>query len=211
MSMTYIDFRNAIGFKESSNRYDVINPLGYLGRYQFGTARLSDFGLCARKTGTTGFGNDDFDWVAPFTQSNFLASPALQDACFDLHVWRFQELISKQYGGRLGDMSNGIVVLMSGAVACCHLLGQGGLDDFFKGTIDKDANGETATSYICQFNSYQMLTTAPTSNLKYLTALLSQPAQTQGATGLSPVAPVVAISFWGQFALFLKSLFKRSG
>ena len=61
MTKTYLDFRNAIGFKESSNRYGVVNSLGYLGRYQFGTARLSDFGLCARVSGTQGFVNDDFE------------------------------------------------------------------------------------------------------------------------------------------------------
>lgn len=102
MSQTYIDFRNAIGFKESSNRYTIVNQLGYLGRYQFGLARLSDFGLCVRKVGTTGFGNEDFDWVPPFNQNNFLASPALQDACFDHHAWLYQEWVYYNYGLRCG-------------------------------------------------------------------------------------------------------------
>ena len=35
------DFLDAIGFKESGNRYDIVNRYGYMGRYQFG--KLSSY------------------------------------------------------------------------------------------------------------------------------------------------------------------------
>ena len=192
--MTYIDFRNAIGFKESSNRYTVVNPLGYLGRYQFGTSRLSDFGLCVRKVGTVGFGNADFEWVAPFTQDDFLASPALQDACFDIHVWRFQEQVLSHFSSQMGKEVGGVLCTLSGCVACCHLLGFGGLVSFFKGVVQKDANGMRSVDYIKLFGGYEHLTVCPNSGINYLKTLIQV------------ASPLPKLTFWQEFKLVLKSL-----
>ena len=37
----YNGFREAIAFKESQGQYDIVNSLGYLGKYQFGKNTLS--------------------------------------------------------------------------------------------------------------------------------------------------------------------------
>jgi len=37
-------FLNAIGHRESSNRYDVVNKWGYMGKYQFGRKTLKNLG-----------------------------------------------------------------------------------------------------------------------------------------------------------------------
>jgi hypothetical protein len=36
----FVGFKQALGFKESKNKYQKINSLGYLGKYQFGTETL---------------------------------------------------------------------------------------------------------------------------------------------------------------------------
>ncbi|MCK5678693.1 MAG: peptidoglycan-binding protein LysM, partial [Flavobacteriaceae bacterium] len=38
---TFIGFREAVAFKESQGKYNKINSLGYLGKYQFGKTTLN--------------------------------------------------------------------------------------------------------------------------------------------------------------------------
>lgn len=155
----YKDFRDAIGLRESSNKYSVVNSLGFLGRYQFGLARLTDFGICKRKQGQKGFANHCFEWVPPFSQKSFLSSHTLQDTVFDKHVARLAKLVLQKY--KLGTTINGIVTDLSGCVACCHLLGPGGLENFFRGKIDKDAFGTKSTDYLTAFSGYDILSIEP--------------------------------------------------
>ena len=59
-------FLDAIGFKESGNRYDIVNKFGYMGRYQFGRGTLKGLGY-------------------KVTQEEFLTSPEIQErAMMDL-------------------------------------------------------------------------------------------------------------------------------
>jgi hypothetical protein len=169
----YGSFRNALGSRESSDRYAIVNAQGYLGRYQFGTARLTDLGLCKRKEGTTGESNSDFEWAAPFTADAFLKSPALQDACFDVHAWHLKNWIESNYQPFIGKEVNGVLFTLSGGVACCHLVGPRGLKLFFKGIIKADRNGIKSTDYIKQFSGYTLLKTTPRGDVAYFKSLLS--------------------------------------
>lgn len=153
----YTAFRDAVGAKESSDRYDCVNTLGYVGRYQFGLARLSDFGLCQRKIGTVSFANSSFDWVTPFSQPVFLAAQALQDEVFNRHVYRLSKYIQIHYPSQLNQVINGTLLTLSGAIGCCHLLGIGGLADFvLHNKIDEDAFHTKSTDYIVLFNGYEI-------------------------------------------------------
>ena len=59
-------FLEAVGFKESGNRYDIVNKFGYMGRYQFGRGTLKGLGY-------------------KLTQEEFLNSPEVQErAMMDL-------------------------------------------------------------------------------------------------------------------------------
>ena len=42
-------FLDAIGYRESSNRYDVVNKYGYMGKYQFGKSTLKGLGFKVTK------------------------------------------------------------------------------------------------------------------------------------------------------------------
>jgi hypothetical protein len=42
-------FLDAIGMRESSNRYDVVNKWGYMGKYQFGKELLNHWVRCNKK------------------------------------------------------------------------------------------------------------------------------------------------------------------
>ena len=58
----FIGFKEAVAFKESQGRYNMINSLGYLGKYQFGTSALRFIGI-----------NNN---------AAFLSNPALQEKAF---------------------------------------------------------------------------------------------------------------------------------
>lgn len=138
----YSDFAADLGARESGGRYDIKNKLGYLGKYQFGLARLTDLGLCRRKPGTTGYANSCFEWVPPHSEEEFLGSPTLQDEMFRKHV---------------SDLKRRVGRFTSGLVAGAHLLGMGGVKDLlFEGVVGEDANGTKITSYIARFSGYEL-------------------------------------------------------
>lgn len=153
---SYLDFKNALGARESGNNYKAKNTLGYLGKYQFGLARLSDFGLCKRKEGVPGWSNKCFTWVEPFSEERFLKEAELQEKIFDIHIGNLCKRVKRIYADRLDKEVNGHFLTLSGAVACVHLLGMGGLIDFFDSKIGSDAYGTKATDYIDLFCGYDI-------------------------------------------------------
>lgn len=139
---TFEQFAQALALQESGGEYKALNRFGYLGRYQFGLARLTDLGLCRRKPGTTGYANQNFEWIPPHTETEFLNSPILQDRIFQTHI---------------ADLRRQLKQFESGLVAAAHLLGVGGVKHLlFEGEVDKDANGTSALDYIKKFASFDL-------------------------------------------------------
>jgi hypothetical protein len=148
----------AIAMRESSDDYTAKNRYCYLGRYQFGLARLTDLGLCERIPGTEGWANKYFRWKSEkeCDEAKFLASPDLQDRAFDLHVGMHSRLVLKKYQGRLGHKVRGVRLTHSGIIACIHLLGHGGFQHFLAGEDASDANGTKASDYLEDFAGYDI-------------------------------------------------------
>jgi len=72
----YEAFLSALGLRESSGRYDVENPWGYLGKYQMGEAALIDAGYYLQD------GTAKNDWKGKWTgkdgvwsKEDYLSSP----------------------------------------------------------------------------------------------------------------------------------------
>jgi hypothetical protein len=154
---SYVEFKEALGKRESSGNYSAKNSLGYLGKYQFGLCRLSDFGLCKRKEGTKGYANSSFDWVSPYSEALFLANTKLQDAVFDSHVLALKGVIENKFKAKLDREICGHKLDLSGAIGCAHLLGIGGLKNFINGQVGSDGYGTKATDYIDLFYGYMIL------------------------------------------------------
>ena len=126
-------FLNAIGQRESSNRYDVVNSYGYMGKYQFGSKTLKGLGYKVSK-------------------EEFLNNPELQEqAMLDLlkhNKKKLKRFIDKYEGKTV----HGIYITESGILAAAHLAGQGNVRKFFrKGYEFKDGFGTKMTSYMSQF------------------------------------------------------------
>lgn len=135
---THNDFLNAIGFRESSNRYNVVNKFGYMGKYQFGMSTLKGLG-----------------WNV--SRQEFINSPDLQERAMD-DLLKYNYRLLKPYIIEYNNKQiQGILITKSGVLAAAHLAGAGNVRKFFrKGYEFKDGNGTKMTSYMELFSGYEL-------------------------------------------------------
>lgn len=131
-------FLDAIGMRESSNRYEVVNKWGYMGKYQFGRRTLKSLGYNV-------------------TKKEFLNSPILQErAMLDL-LNHNKKILQKYINYWDGKKINGTIITESGILAAAHLAGPGNVKRFLKeGKEFKDGNGTKLTRYLTQFSGYEI-------------------------------------------------------
>ena len=135
----FIGFKEAIAFKESQGKYRMVNSIGYMGKYQFGSKTLRAVGVHNTK--------------------DFLKNPALQEKAFvallSKNKWILRNEIEK-YGGKIID---GIEITESGILAAAHLGGAGSVKNFFKNRGNRhfrDAYGTSLRSYMKAFGGYDL-------------------------------------------------------
>ena len=145
----YDAFKEALGMRESSGRYDIVNPWGYLGKYQFGMERLCDLGYTEKVNGS-------LEWITGCSEEIFLNSPQLQDLVFFKHVEDLKKQVYKHFSHYLDRKVNGINITVSGLVAMAHLTGMNGAKQFFKGSDFADANGTKGSDYLKRFSGYNI-------------------------------------------------------
>ena len=131
-------FLNAIGHRESSNRYDIVNKWGYMGKYQFGKKTLKNLGY-------------------DISKEEFLNSPHLQEkAMLDL-LEHNKNILQSYIDSWEGKIIHGVEITESGILAAAHLAGPGNVKKYFqKGKNFKDGNGTKLTSYLTQFSGYDI-------------------------------------------------------
>jgi hypothetical protein len=131
-------FLNDLGYRESSNRYDVVNQYGYMGKYQFGKSTLKGLGYNISK-------------------EEFLSSPDLQEEAIRKLLKSNKKILKKQIKKFDGKLVNGILVTESGLLAAAHLVGPGNVKKWVRnGKMSEDGNGVKLTEYINTFNGYNL-------------------------------------------------------
>ena len=133
----FIGFKQAIGFRESENKYKTVNSLGYLGKYQFGIETLKSVGI--------------------YDRSAFLNSPELQEKAFVALLAKNKWELKKEIEKHEGTIINGIRITESGILAAAHLGGAGSVKKFFRHNGKRnfrDAYGTSITSYMKKFGGY---------------------------------------------------------
>jgi hypothetical protein len=136
------DFKEEMAMSESSNKPDVVNTDGFMGKYQFGDDRLTDF---------------QNDTGIEFDRTDFLNDESLQDQVFDWHVNDISNYIdSNNLNSFIGKTINGIKITKQGLIAGAHLGGKYGMRQFLEtgGEYNpSDKNGTKISDYIIKFNS----------------------------------------------------------
>lgn len=149
----YNDFRDRMAQLESSGRKDVVNKLGYSGKYQFGTLALKDMGIIDMDAPNSNksLQNPKYWKKNKYGVKNldeFLNSEDAQDKIFE--GWNktlTRQLKSKGADKYLGKTINGVKVTNQGLIAASHMLGAGAVAKALRnGTLDKlkDANNHSA-------------------------------------------------------------------
>ena len=129
-------FLEAIGHRESTNNYSVVNEFGYMGRYQFGRSTLKGLGINV-------------------TKEEFINDPKLQEKAMHMLLSHNKKKLKRYIKKYEGQIIHGILITESGVLAAAHLAGQGNVRKFLKnGFVFKDGNGTKMTSYMKQFGGY---------------------------------------------------------
>ena len=150
----YEGFLNELGFRESSNRYDIVNRFGYMGRYQMGKLALRE----------AGFMNEDGSWTplansyGIYSKEDFLNCPAGQDAAvraYHARTYYYIKVLDLQK--YVGTVYCGIPVTESGLLAACHLVGVVGIKKGLEtGQHVYDGNNVSASVYMELFAGYDI-------------------------------------------------------
>lgn len=131
-------FLKDIGFRESTNRYEVVNRLGYMGKYQFHSKTLKALGYDVSK-------------------KEFLNDPSLQEEAMHKLLQSNKKTLQKYIDKYDGKTVHGIYITESGILAAAHLGGAGNVSKWFRRGINfKDANGTKITNYMQIFSGYTL-------------------------------------------------------
>jgi hypothetical protein len=138
----YQSYAQKIGEKESRGKYDAVNTLGYLGKYQFGALALQDMKLVKKGTSLKGL-DDPANWNIEGGKKAFLNNPQLQeDTMVKYTKQNFATL------NRIGVINNkSSQQEIAGYLAASHLLGPGGAQELAQGKVGSDAYGTSSATY----------------------------------------------------------------
>lgn len=145
----FIGFKEAVAFKESQGKYNKVNTLGYLGKYQFGMETLKTIGV-----------NDSL---------YFLNNHKLQEKAF-VTLLSKNKYDLKDYINRYeGKIINGVKITESGILAAAHLGGPGSVIKFLETNgkrAKKDSYGTSVRTYLRDFGGYETKGIIPVKNAK---------------------------------------------
>jgi hypothetical protein len=136
---SYVGFKEAVGFKESRNRYHIINTLGYLGKYQFGKSTLRRLKV--------------------YNAEKFLKNPEQQERAFKALCSLNKYILRKDIRRSVGNKINGVVITESGILAAAHLGGAGNVKKFLRSNGDtnfSDAYGSSIKYYMKIFSGFDV-------------------------------------------------------
>ena len=132
-------FLTSIGRRESSNRYDVINRWGYMGKYQFGRKTLNSLG---------------YNHVS---NSEFLSNPKLQEEAMLKLLKHNKHILRREIKKYCGTQKHGVYITESGLLAAAHLAGAGNVKKWLKrGKRFRDGLGTDLVEYLELFGNYKI-------------------------------------------------------
>lgn len=146
---TFVGFREAVAFRESRGILNLVNPYGYMGKYQFGRSALRTIGIY------------DFQ--------EFLKNPEWQEKAFKALVARNKWELRKEIEKYSGRVINGVEITESGLLAAAHLAGAGSVKKYLRsnGTNGfKDGFGTSLRSYIKKFGGFDVSIVEANANAK---------------------------------------------
>jgi hypothetical protein len=135
----FVAFKEALAFKESQGKYNAVNTLGYLGKYQFGETTLERFRI--------------------YNTEAFLKNPELQENAFLAYCKVNKWILRKDIKNSVGKIINGVEITESGILAAAHLSGAGNVKKYLRSNGKynlSDAYGASIYLYMKKFAGYDV-------------------------------------------------------
>ena len=132
-------FAQKMAYRESRGMLHLVNPFGYMGKYQFGRSTLRTVGIY------------DFQ--------EFLRNAEWQDEAFKALIARNKWELRKEIQKYCGRVINGVEITESGLIAAAHLGGAGSVKKYLRSNGRngfKDGFGTSLSSYIRKFSNYNI-------------------------------------------------------
>lgn len=148
---TYAGFKQAMAYRESRGMIHLVNPYGYMGKYQFGRSTLRTVGIY------------DFQ--------EFLRNAEWQDKAFRALLEKNKWELRKEIERYNGKVINGVAITESGLLAAAHLAGAGSVKKYLRSNGSngfKDGFGTSLRSYIKLFKGYDVSHIEADANAKVL-------------------------------------------
>ena len=136
---SFSGFAQKMAYKESRGMLHLVNPYGYMGKYQFGRSALRTVGIY------------DFQ--------EFLRNAEWQDEAFKALIARNKWELRKEIQKYSGRVINGVEITESGLIAAAHLGGAGSVKKYLRSNGRngfKDGFGTSLSSYIRKFSNYDI-------------------------------------------------------
>jgi len=148
-----------IGKKESGGKYDTVNSIGFVGKYQFGYPALIDLKMVKSSVKSNAQLRNPNSWIGnggPASLEEFLNNGPLQEKLICQYT-RLNYNSMLQKGAITADMKPEEV---GGMLAVSHLLGAGGANKWRNGQGGKDQYGTTGDTYF-NVGKYAIAVLAP--------------------------------------------------
>ena len=141
-------YLGAVGYRESTNRYNLVNSIGFAGKYQFGTAALKEAGMIRRSaSNANGEMNNPSNWTGQYGCNNLQDWLNNVGNCQEYAMITYTNInrgyLRNNGGIQEGDTKEQIAGMLMGA----HLLGAGGMRNWRRGRGGADAYGTTGGEY----------------------------------------------------------------
>lgn len=147
----YSKWKESIGKKESSGNYEVVNTIGYIGKYQFGVGALEDTGYVKKGTYKSNHNNSVLDndevWTGKDgvkSKKDFLSNQQAQEKAMDQYTNQNYKTLQKK--GVVNENTSSEKT--AGLLAVSHNQGAGAAVEFERdGKDGKDGYGTTRKGY----------------------------------------------------------------
>ena len=136
---SFVGFAQKLAYRESRGLLHIVNPYGYMGKYQFGKSTLRTVGI--------------YDF------KEFLRNAEWQDKAFKALIARNKWQLRNEIKKYSGKVINGIEITESGLVAAAHLGGAGSVKKYLRSNGRsgfKDGFGTSLSSYLKKFGGYDV-------------------------------------------------------
>jgi hypothetical protein len=132
-------FLTSIGRRESSNRYNIVNKWGYMGKYQFGRKTLNALGY------------------KNISNEQFLANHKLQEEAMLKLLKHNKHILRREIKKYCGTEKHGVYITESGLLAAAHLAGPGNVKKWLRrGKRFRDGLGTDLVEYLVLFGNYKI-------------------------------------------------------